>query len=236
MLNVAAKGAEEVIDMKRVTTLVVCLVAWMAWPAQAGSIAGRVWDPTGAVVPAAAVVVTNADGGARQSATTGETGEFAFAGLAAGRYEVEVRAKGFQQFRRSGIEVGATGVVPVNVVLRLGQVMERLEVRSEGTPGAPAQGPFRVGGKLEPLELIRQVKPRYPEQAKAQGIEGVVVLNAVVQKDGTVGNVTLMSGAHPLLAAEAENAVRQWRYEPALLDGQPVEVVTTVEVDFRLQR
>jgi TonB family protein len=85
------------------------------------------------------------------------------------------------------------------------------------------------------LKLIRQVKPSYPEQAKAQGIEGVVVLSAVVQKDGTVGNVTVMSGAHPLLAAEAENAVRQWRYQPSRLNGEPVEIVTTLEVDFRLQ-
>jgi hypothetical protein len=90
----------------------------MTWPAQAGSIAGRVWDPTGAVVPAAAVTVTNAENGARQTVTTGAIGDFAFAGLAAGRYEVEVRAKGFQQFRRSGVEVGATGVATVNAVLR----------------------------------------------------------------------------------------------------------------------
>ncbi len=220
--------------MKRISVLGVCLAAWMAWPAQAGSIAGRVWDPTGAVVPGVAVVVTNVVSGARQSATTGEAGEFAFQGLVAGRHEVEVRAKGFQQFRRSGVEVGATGVIPVNVVLRLGQVAERLEVRSEGTPGAPAHGPFRVGGRLEPLKLIRQAKPSYPERAKALGIEGVVVLMAVVQKDGTVGNVTLMSGAHPLLAAEAENAVRQYRYQPSTLNGEPVEVVTTLEVDFRL--
>jgi TonB family protein len=204
--------------------------------AQAGSIAGRVWDPTGGVVSGAAVLVTSVNGGARQSATAGETGEFTLAGLAAGRYELEVRAKSFQLFRRMGLEVGATGVVPVNVVLRVGQVAERLEVRAEGKPGAPAQGAFRVGGKIEPLKMIRQVKPSYPEQAKAQGIQGTVVLTAVVQKDGTLGNVTVMSGAHPLLAGEAERAVRQYRYQPCTLNGEPVEVVTTVEVDFRLGR
>lgn len=221
--------------MKRVTALVVCWVAWATLPAQAGSIAGRVWDPTGAVVPAAAVIVTNAENGARQTATTGAAGEFAVAELAAGRYEVEVRAKGFQLFRRLGVEVAATGVAPVNVVLRLGQLTERLEVRSAGTPGAAFRGPFRVGGNLEPIKLIRQVKPSYPERAKAQGMEGTVVLCAVIQQDGTVGNVTLMSGAHPLLAAEAEKAVRQWRYQPSRLNGEPVEIMTTIEIDFRLQ-
>jgi len=222
--------------MKMIGVLGVWLSATMVASAQAGSIAGRVWDPTGAVVPGAAVVVTNLSGGAPQSATTGETGEYTLAGLAAGRYELEVRAKGFQLFRRLGLEVGATGVVPLNVVLRVGQITERLEVRAEGAPGAPAHGAFRVGGKLEPLKLIRQVRPSYPEQAKAQGIQGTVVLTAVVQKDGSVDSVTVMSGAHPLLAAEAQRAVRQYRYQPSTLNGQPVEVLTTIEVDFRLGR
>ena len=222
--------------MKMISALGVCLCAAMAASAQAGSIAGRVWDPTGGVVPGAAVMVTNVSGVARQSATTGETGEFALEGLAAGRYELEVRAKGFQLFRRLGVEVGATGVVPLNAVLRVGQITERLEVRAEGAPGAPAHGAFRVGGKLEPLKLIRQVRPSYPEQAKAQGIQGTVVLTAVVQKDGSLDNVTVMSGAHPLLAAEAERAARQYRYQPCMLNGQPVEVLTTLEVDFRLGR
>ncbi len=222
--------------MRMIGVLGVCLSAYFACPAHGGSIVGRVWDPTGAVVPGAAVAVTHASHGERQSAATGEAGAFTLAGLAAGRYDLEVRAKGFQLFRRLGMEVGATGVVPVNVVLRVGQVTERLEVRAAGTPGAPAHGAFRVGGKLVPLKLIREIKPGYPEQAKAQGLAGLVVLTAVVQKDGTLGNITVMSGAHPLLAAEAERAVRQCRYQPTTLNGEPVEVLTTLEVDFRLGR
>lgn len=62
-----------------------------------------------------------------------------------------------------------------------------------------------------------------------------VVMRAALLKDGSVGELTVMGGADPLPAAEAEKAVRQWRYRPTLLNGQPVEVVTTIEVDFRLK-
>lgn len=222
--------------MKRIALPVVCLMAaWMAVPAEAGSLSGRVWDPTGGVVPKATVAIVNVESGARQSATTDETGDFSFQGLPAGRYELEVSATSFQRFRRRNINVPAAGDTRVGVVLRLGEVMERLEVRAEGKPAAaPSGGPVRAGGKVEPPKAIRHVRPAYPAQAKAAGIEGTVVLRMVIQKDGSVGDLTVMGGAYPALAAEAENAVRQWRYQPALLNGQPVEVVTTIEVEFRL--
>jgi len=223
--------------MKRLTVPVVCLVAgWMAVPAEAGSLSGRVWDPTGGVVPKASVAVLNVGSGARQSATTGETGDFSFQGLPAGRYEVEVSAPGFQQYRRRGVSVAADGEARLAVVLRLGEVMETLVVQSQGTPRPPA-GPtrVRVGGHVQAPKLIRQVRPAYPQGPKDAGLQGSVVLRATILKDGGIGELTVMSGVDPLLAAEAENAVRQWRYQPALLNGQPVEVVTTIKVDFRLQ-
>lgn len=222
--------------MNRVSLCVVCLTAaGMALPAQAGSLAGRVWDPTGAVIPKAAVAVVNVESGARQAQTTAETGDFSFQGLPTGRYDLEVSAPGFQLYRRRGVVVAANGEVRLAVPLRLGEVMETLVVQAQGTPRPPA-GParVRVGGKVQPPKLLRQVRPAYPQGPKEAGLQGPVLMRAAILKDGSIGELTVMGDADPLLAAEAENAVRQWRYQPALLNGQPVEVPTTIEVDFRL--
>jgi protein TonB len=81
--------------------------------------------------------------------------------------------------------------------------------------------------------LIHQVKPQYPSLARSARVQGAVVLQATISKDGTVQNLHLLSG-HPLLVQAAEEAVRQWRYRPYLLNDQPVEVDTTIQVNFTL--
>ena len=74
----------------------------------------------------------------------------------------------------------------------------------------------------------------YPAVARAARIQGTVVLSAVIAKDGTVENLSLLSG-HPLLVPAAMDAVKQWRYRPYTLNGQPVEVMTQIHVNFQLQ-
>jgi len=79
------------------------------------------------------------------------------------------------------------------------------------------------------------VNPVYPERARAQGIQGCVLLEAVISKDGTLGAMRVLNKlADPDLVDAAIEAVRNWRYEPTLLNGQPIEVVTTITVNFRL--
>lgn len=92
---------------------------------------------------------------------------------------------------------------------------------------------IRVGGNVQQAQLIRQIPPVYPSLAKNARISGPVRLKVVVAGDGTVKEVTYISG-HALLANAAMDAVRQWIYKPTLLRGQPVEVVTEVEVNFTL--
>ncbi|MGH9612998.1 MAG: energy transducer TonB [Bryobacteraceae bacterium] len=75
--------------------------------------------------------------------------------------------------------------------------------------------------------------PVYPAMARDAGIRGVVRFRAIIGKDGYVQNVQLISG-HPFLLWAAEDAVMNWLYKPTLLNGDPVEVATTIEVDFRL--
>ena len=81
--------------------------------------------------------------------------------------------------------------------------------------------------------LLHQVKPTYPPLARQARIQGQVVLEAVIAKDGTIQGLHLISG-HPMLAPAAIEAVKQWRYKPYILNGEPVEVQTTITVNFTL--
>ncbi len=81
--------------------------------------------------------------------------------------------------------------------------------------------------------LIHQVKPAYPPLARQARIAGSVVLQAVIAKDGTIQNLHVVSG-HPMLAPAAVDAVKQWRYKPYFLNGEPVEVETQITVNFSL--
>lgn len=81
--------------------------------------------------------------------------------------------------------------------------------------------------------LVRKVNPNYPPLARQARIQGTVVLQAEISKDGSIQNLRLISG-HPMLAPAAIEAVKQWKYKPYLLNGEPVEVETTVQVNFTL--
>jgi periplasmic protein TonB len=81
--------------------------------------------------------------------------------------------------------------------------------------------------------LIRKVPPAYPPLARQARIQGVVVLQAQISKEGNIQNLQLISG-HPMLAPAAIEAVKQWKYKPYLLNGEPVEVDTQVQVNFTL--
>ena len=99
------------------------------------------------------------------------------------------------------------------------------------TGGQPQR--IRVGGIVSAAKLIYQPKPEYPQLARMARIEGAVELEAVIGKDGTIEELKVLRG-HPLLVKAALNAVRQWRYQPTLLNGEPIEVVTEVTVTFKL--
>ena len=89
---------------------------------------------------------------------------------------------------------------------------------------------------MQAARLLAQPPLIYPAHAEASGIEGTVLLQAVVLMDGGIGGLTVLSSPDPGLAEAARESVSQWRYQPTLLNGQPVEVITTVSVKFRLDR
>ena len=92
----------------------------------------------------------------------------------------------------------------------------------------------RVGGRVQKARLIHKVPPVYPLEAIEEEITGRVLVEAVISVEGLIQEVKVLSG-DPLLAESAVEAVRQWRYRPTTLNGSPVEVITRVEVFFKLQ-
>ena len=99
-------------------------------------------------------------------------------------------------------------------------------------PAAPPKPTFKTSSMLQG-SLVRKVEPVYPAPAKSARIQGPVVLEAIIGKDGTMQNLRLVSG-HPMLVRAAIEAVSQWRYKPYVLNGEAIEVETQITVNFIL--
>jgi TonB family protein len=144
-----------------------------------------------------------------------------------------VSSPGFAVYARKSVTVPGT----LDVILSLGSITEAVTVSGKGALAAPNAAPRRikVGGSVQAARLLQQPKPVYPASAESAGIAGTVLLRAIVSTDGGIIGLTLLSSPDPALADAAIESVRQWRYQPTLLNGQPVEVVTTISVNFRLE-
>jgi protein TonB len=99
-------------------------------------------------------------------------------------------------------------------------------------PFAPDR--IRVKGEAAQAKLIHTVQPVYPAAAKAARVQGTVLLEVVILKDGTMGEITVAESPSSDLSQASLEAVRQWRYRPTLLNGQPIEVLTYVIINFTL--
>ena len=136
-----------------------------------------------------------------------------------------------------GIPGGVAGGSPGGVI---GGIISNIP-QAAPPPPPPKEAPkpvvvqrIRVGGNVQQAKLVSQPKPVYPPLARQARISGVVRFNAVIGTDGRIQNLTLVQG-HPLLVPAAQEAVKQWVYQPTLLNGEPVEVVTQIDVNFTLQ-
>jgi protein TonB len=97
------------------------------------------------------------------------------------------------------------------------------------------RAPIKVGGNVQAANLLKKITPLYPALAKSARIQGTVRFTAIIGKDGTIQNLQLISG-HPMLVQSATDAVKQWVYRPTLLNGEPVEVITQIDVNFTLSQ
>jgi periplasmic protein TonB len=105
----------------------------------------------------------------------------------------------------------------------------------DGSGGGTGGGPFRPGSGIEPPRLLREVKAEYTDEARRRGITGDVVLEIVVKRDGSVGDVTILQGRGAGLDQRAVAAVRQWRFSPARRRSEAVDVIVEVAVEFTLR-
>jgi len=206
-------------------------------------VSGIVVDPSGARVPNANVVLINRQTQARQEVKADATGNFEFKDLPAGRYALEVTSQGMSEALRM-FELKASGPAPfIPFVLEPGILTESVVVTAKApegisTNGATAVGPrrIRVGGNVEAAKLIDNPAPEYPESARAAGIQGVVLLEGVISIEGVPMSLKVLSSPSDDLSQAATDAVSQWRYRSTLLNGEPVEVLTTIAVAFRLEK
>lgn len=199
---------------------------------------GTIFDVTGAVVPGVKVTVVTSQG--TETAVSNESGRFEFPVIAPGKYDLQVEQAGFRALRQSIVLRDARDW-DRTVMLQVGDLMETISVRESRVgaaptpPGAGVQ-PMRVGGTIRPPRKVRDVKPIYPSTMREAGLTGVVPMEAVIGKDGSVLTVRVLSAqVHPDFAISAVDAVRQWRFSPTLLNGAPVEVTMTVTVRFDLE-
>jgi TonB family protein len=196
----------------------------------AATMSGTVHDVKGATVADAKVIMSNLDTASTQEAVTGSDGKFSFDGSGPGQYILRIEKPGLASiFRVFDMKAESN--------------MEReFTMPTAGTEGAPdvvtgngeQESKIRIGGEVAQSNLVRKVQPVYPVSAKSAGVQGTVELEVVISKDGVPAELRVVSSPSDDLSNSALEAVRHWRYRPTLLNGNPVEIVTTVIVNYTL--
>ncbi len=204
-----------------------------------GNISGTIHDPSGAVVPDARVTLISRDQKVKIESNSGADGAFKFAAIPPGGYRLEIASPGFALKKSPELALAPSGDLHQDITMDLGEVLQEVVVHGHKpteNPATPRPTPrrIRVGGMVQAAKLISQAKPQYPEALQKQGTEGTVILRAVIGTSGQILSLSPFSDPDPALTKAAMDAVRQWKYTPTLLNGEPVEVVTTITVGFRL--
>jgi TonB family protein len=212
-----------------------------------GKFSGTVFDPSDGAVPNATIVMTNHKANTVDMTTSNAEGNFVFTALPAGEYEMRVLKPGFAVHRVPQVVLEPGRDLAMTAKLDIGSLNEAVDVKAAGSAKAAQAAEaaeaeaksktmrIRLGGNVEAAKVITKVQPVYPESAKAAGAQGSVLLHAVVSKDGKPLSLQVLnSQINPDLARAAVEAVSQWRYQPTLLNGEPVEVDTVVTVNFTL--
>jgi TonB family protein len=199
----------------------------------------QVFDPSGGVLPGVSIEI---DGGqdASRSAVSDGSGHVVFQDVADGDYTLRASLPGFRTLG-STLAVRAARDRQRSITLQVGELQETVSVRERRRGAAATQvaarnEPVRVGGNIKVPRKLKHVSPEYPPAMLDAGLEGVVPMEALIGKDGSVVSVRVLSAdVHPEFARAAEAAVRQWQFSPTLLNGEAVDVRMTVSIRFSLQ-
>jgi len=214
--------------------LVSPLVAWQTAGVQ---MKGSVRDMVGAI-PGAKVVLK---GVSDYSFETGGDGTYSVTGLPEGVYSIEVLKAGYAKATAGAVRIDPVKTVSADIYLNIGKVQETVTVDGgSGGPGVEAVSAapqrIRISGNVQAAKLLKKVNPSYPPEAKQARVQGTVRLQAVVGKTGYVQGLTLVMSPSAELARSAMDAVLQWQYSPTLLNGEPVEIQTVIDVNYTLTK
>jgi TonB family protein len=139
----------------------------------------------------------------------------------------------FAGYRHAVAAVAIAAVIVSGVIVPMGARTPSLNGPITGTSVAVNRR-LKVGGSVRAPKKVVDVKPEYPADARAAKIEGVVILGIVIGEDGSVIGTTVLRSI-PALDQAAVDAVRQWEFEPTVLNGEPVEIEMAVTINFTLQ-
>jgi TonB family protein len=226
------------------------------------TLSGSVSDSTGAPIAGATVLLTSTISQAKFEVKTDDGGRFQFVPLPAETYVLEAQLPGFKKLQDrvtlSGKNVRrdlklALGELQETINLKAGpstasdNLGNRIRIRdaASGRSAEPDRSAFLraletctvspSGGQIRPPRKIKDVRPIYPASLQDAKVSGKVGLRAVIGTDGLVGDVQVVSSAHPDLDSAAMEAVRQWQFDGTLLNCAPVEVVMNVTINFDAQ-
>lgn len=224
------------------------LDAQAAIPQSRSTLTGVLVDPSHASMPGIVVALEDLSRRRTYRATTDRQGRFELKDLPAGDYEAEVVVPGFAVFREPVLLAGP--VIEREIVLAVAGVEETFTILA-GAPRVAAAGHRRerpepepctarvdeqtqspVGGQLRPPRMLTRTAPLFPDHLREEEREGIVRLSARIVADGTLVDVNVVEASHPDYAAAAEDAVRTWTWEEALLNCTPVDVGVTITLRF----
>jgi hypothetical protein len=232
----------------RLCTLAILLAATFAATPSAqrfSTISGSIVDASGAALPGVSVIANNRTRGDRYEVSTDRNGRFELLGLSQGSYVLEADLPGFETFFESITLDGQD--LSREITLQVGSLEETITVINDpnAAPAAPSErdaplpancgpstsetGTARIGGQIRTPRKVRHVPPIYPQGSPP----GIVTIAAVIGPDGFVTEANVTNDAPDALARAAIDAVRQWEFDPTLLNCEPVDVRMSVIVDFQ---
>ena len=236
--NEIFRVSRSVIGLVRIALAIACGSATFGQQG-AVTLSGSVQDPSGARVPWASVVISEANLSVTEATTAGGDGSFRLGGLTpSDSYEVEVG--GPTEFIPHRQHVSLTTDQHIELKLGIQPIIEAVVVSGESRvpdPALPkaARKRIRVGGNVQKARLIHHVPALYPPDVEGEAIEGTVLFEAVIEADGTLsGLAPVNSIVDERLVTAARDALSQWRYEPTRLNGQPVAARAKLSVAFQL--
>ncbi len=202
----------------------------------AATIGGSVFDPSGAAISNAQALLYNPDTGVKQESATTPDGKFTFQSLPAGSYILHIEKPGFASLFRE-FNVQSDSEIQRGLILKTTPAKPTAGAAAEVAQNEPTDSQrIRVGGELAQANLVQKIQPIYPVAAKRAGIQGTVEMEVAISKEGMPEDLRVIASPSDDLTQSALEAVRQWRYRPTLLNGQPVAIVTDVIVNYTLSK